>query len=107
MNYITIIYHTIFICSEGYKFLFYVDDLSFEKHATQYPSYIGQQYQAENAVDRNPTTCMRTHEVGPNSDFQTTWWKVDLGRIVNIYRIHILFKSYYGEGMNCICISNL
>lgn len=80
--------------------------MSFYKHATQYPSYDGQQYKAENAVDRNYTTCMRTHEVGHNSGYQTTWWKVDLGGIVNIYRIHILFKSYDKEGMNSICMSN-
>lgn len=38
-------------------------------------------YSARNAVDRNPSTCMRTNNVGPNSPDKTVWWKVDLGEM--------------------------
>lgn len=82
--------------------LYYKDDLSHHKSAAQTPIYSGESvplYQTSNAVDRNPTTCMRTDHIGPNSPYKTFWWKVDLGgvdRIYRIYRINILFKLYAG-----------
>lgn len=42
---------------------------------------------------------MRTYEIGRNSPDKTTWWKLDLGRVYNIYSIDILFKNYDGFGM--------
>lgn len=42
---------------------------------------------------------MRTKEIGRNSPDKTTSWKVDLGRVYNIYSIDILFKNYDGFGM--------
>lgn len=43
---------------------------------------------------------MRTKPIGlyqyPD---RTVWWKVDLGRVYNIYSINILFKNYDGSGM--------
>ena len=54
---------------------------------------------AGNAVDRDKTTCMRTEPIGPTSQDQTVWWKVDLGGVYSIYNVNILFKNYYGYGM--------
>ena len=56
-------------------------------------------YGAENAVDRNTTTCMRTDIVGGTGPYKTVWWKVNLGGVYNIYSINILFKNYYGYGI--------
>lgn len=42
---------------------------------------------------------MRTAAIGSNSAEKTVWWKVDLGRIFNIYDINILFKTYDGYGV--------
>lgn len=76
-----------------------LDDLSYHKVATQSPIYPVGGYYASYAVDRNSTTCMRTYEIGRNSPDKTTWWKVDLGIVYNIYSIDILFKNYDGFGM--------
>ncbi|XP_078330765.1 uncharacterized protein LOC111112385 [Crassostrea virginica] len=72
------------------------DDLSYNKDASQSHTAPGTVYGAENAVDRNTVTCMRTRSIGPNSPDKTVWWKVDLGGVYNIYSVNILFKNYDG-----------
>ncbi|XP_078327568.1 uncharacterized protein LOC111113517 isoform X2 [Crassostrea virginica] len=72
------------------------DDLSYNKNASQSHTLARPWYGAENAVDGNPATCMRTEAIGPNSPYQTVWWKVDLGGVYNIYSVNILFKNYDG-----------
>lgn len=81
--------------------LLFSDDLSFEKIASQSHSYPvwSSSYYANNAIDRNTTTCSRTLDIGYASMFKTVWWKVDLGRVHNLYNMGILFKSYDGFGM--------
>lgn len=79
--------------------LLFSDDLSFKKLASQSHSFWGLQYSANNAIDRKTYTCSRTQEIGYRSRFKTVWWKVDLGRVHNLYNIGILFKSYDGYGM--------
>lgn len=76
-----------------------LDDLSNNKVATQSPMYPGHGYDASNAVDRNSATCMRTDEIGRNSQHKTMWWNVDLGRVYSIYSIDILFENYDGYGI--------
>lgn len=80
-------------------FIIFSDDLSFKKSAYESHTYIGQFYDASHAVDRNITTCTRTKDIGPNTFTKTVWWKVDLGRVYNIYSISIYFKNYDGYGM--------
>lgn len=80
------------------------DDLSFQAFASQSPvfptpSSLSHLYKASQAVDRNTTTCMRTDQIGIQSPHRSTWWKVDLGGVYNIYSIHILFKEYENFGM--------
>lgn len=75
------------------------DDLSFQALASQSPMFPSSSssyplYEASNAVDRNTATCMRTDDIGPNTPYKNTWWKVDLGAVYNIYSIDILFKDY-------------
>lgn len=74
------------------------DDLSFQAFASQSPAYPSSSsynlYKASNAVDRNTATCMRTDQIGVQSPHKSTWWKVDLGGVYNIYSIHISFKNY-------------
>lgn len=53
-------------------------------------------YRANNAVDRNVPSCMRTVDIGLRSTNKTVWWKVDLGGLYSLYSIDILFKSYQG-----------
>nr|XP_022311771.1 multiple epidermal growth factor-like domains protein 10 isoform X1 [Crassostrea virginica] len=72
------------------------DDLSYNKDASQSHTLPGPGYGAENAVDGNKATCMRTKTIGPNSPEKTVWWKVDLGGVYNIYSVNILFKNYDG-----------
>lgn len=71
--------------------------------ATQSHTFHGtdDRYDALNAIDGNISTCMRTKEIGRNSLNKTVWWKVDLGRVFNIYSINILYKNYEGYGMYC------
>lgn len=71
------------------------------KVATQSSTYPGSLtlYGARNAVDRNPLTCMRADEIGRTYPEKTVWWKVDLGRVHNIYSIDIIFKNYNDYGM--------
>ena len=75
------------------------DDLSHNKAASQNHTAAGTTYGAENAVDRDITTCMGTKPIGPNSPDKTVWWKVDLGGVYNIYSVNILFKNYDGYGI--------
>lgn len=79
-------------------FLFLKDDLSLNKVATQSHTYLGTNYDANNAVDGNVATCMRTKPIGLNNPDKTVWWKVDLGGLRNIYSISVLFKNYNGYG---------
>ncbi|XP_078327550.1 uncharacterized protein LOC111113525 [Crassostrea virginica] len=75
------------------------DDLSFQKDATQSRTYPGSRgmYGADNAVDGDISTCMRTDAIGKNSPYEYMWWKVDLGGVYTIYSVNILFKSYDGH----------
>ena len=75
------------------------DDLSYKKDASQSHTASGPGYGAENAVDGNTATCMRTVDISQNSPYKTVWWKVDLGGVYNIYSVNILFKNYDGYGM--------
>lgn len=61
-------------------------------------TYFRGSYFANNAIDRNTVTCTRTQPIGRNDVFKTVWWKVDLGRLYNIYSIVIIFKSYENIG---------
>nr|XP_022305535.1 receptor-type tyrosine-protein phosphatase alpha-like isoform X2 [Crassostrea virginica] len=72
------------------------DDLSHNKDASQSHTFTGPGYGAENAVDGNTATCMRTDAIGPRSPYKTMWWKVDLGGVYNINSVNILFKNYDG-----------
>lgn len=71
-----------------------IDDLSYKKFATQSHTSIGTGYGAENAVDVNPATCMRTPDIGSSSKYKTVWWKVDLGQVCHIYSINILYYDF-------------
>ena len=75
------------------------DDFSMNKVATQLTTAEGSSYGAVYAVDRDTKTCMRTLSIGQSSQHKTVWWKVDLGRVYNIYRVTILFKNYEGFGI--------
>lgn len=80
-------------------YLSHTDDLSNNKAATQSHTLSGGTfYDANNAVDGNIVTCMRTKAIGMTALDKTVWWKVDLGVLRNIYSISILFKSYNGYG---------
>lgn len=83
---------------ESYKILLlqpcytcFTDDLSYNKSTTQSHTYLGTNYVAGNAVDENSTTCMRTLDIGSNSQYKTFWWKVGLGGVYNIYGVNVLF----------------
>lgn len=76
------------------------DDLSYNKDATQSRTYIDlDKYAARFAVDRITLSCMRAKEKGHRSTEKTVWWKVDLGKVLSIYSVAILFKNYEGYGM--------
>lgn len=82
------------------------DDLSSNAVASQspiFPSVHYNLYKANNALDRNTSTCMRTDAIGPNSPYKYTWWKVDLGGMYSIYSINILFRNYANIGMQLFC----
>lgn len=87
------------VCNVFGFFLSHIDDISYKKVATQSHTYYGGAYYvANNAVDGDIATCMRTDTIGMNDLHKTVWWKVDLGGQRNIYSISILFKSYNGYG---------
>ena len=75
------------------------DDLSYNKDASQSHTAPGPGYGAENAVDGNPATCIRSNIIGPNSPDKTVWWKVDLGGVYNIYSVNIQFQNYDNYGI--------
>lgn len=65
----------VFMCMLISRFFYFYqkDDLSHHKSATQTPIYSGESvplYEAKNALDRNPTTCIRTENIGPNSPYK-------------------------------------
>lgn len=76
-----------------------LDNISKNKIATQSKTYFN--YNASKAVDGNIETCMKTDAIGVGTGFtdKTIWWKVDLGRVYNIYSIIIQFKNYDGYGL--------
>lgn len=83
------------------------DDLSYKKSATLSQPNIGLHYDANNAVDRDTSTCMRDSGIGRNSPYKTVLWKVDLGGEHSIYSITILFKNYDDYGIQfCILFKN-
>lgn len=75
------------------------EDISYKKVATQSHTYTSVNSEAGNAVDGNIATCMRTGDIGLTYDHKTVWWKVDLGRVYNIYSINIHFINYDGYRM--------
>lgn len=76
------------------------DDLSYNKDATQSRTYIDLDKNAARfAVDRITLSCMRAKEIGHRSTEKTVWWKVDLGKVLSIYSVAILFQNYEGYGM--------
>lgn len=78
---------------------YFTDDLSQNKVATQSQTEPDPKFYAHNAVDRDSLSCMRPKPIGLNNPDERVWWKVDLGRVYNIYSINILFKNYDGFGM--------
>ena len=86
-------------------YLLFIDDLSKGKPTSQSSTYPGNDtaYRAGNAVDRDVTTCMRTDQIGGNSQVQNVWWRLDLGGKYNVYNVSIMFKNYNGYG-NCVSI---
>lgn len=78
--------------------------MAYKTVATQSHTLPGPYYDANNAVDKNITTCMRTDAIGVNSHYRTMWWKVDLGGIFNLYSINVLFKNYANEGASFVFI---
>lgn len=83
-----------------YVYYMFTDDLSYNKNASQSRTYHDlSKYSASLAVDRDKSSCMRTSEIGLNSQSQTMWWKVDLGRVYSIHSVTIIFKTYEGYGM--------
>lgn len=88
--------------TEFEQLLCLLDNLSYNKVATQSHSYADSGYEASNAVDGNPATCMRTLEIGHTSPQKTVWWMVDLGGIYTINSINILFRIYDGQGIKLV-----
>lgn len=78
---------------------YFKDNISYKKVATQSHKSTALNSEASNAVDGNISTCMRTKDIGPTSQDQTVWWKVDLGGVYNIYSLNIQFKNYDGYGV--------
>ena len=77
------------------------DDLSKDKRATQSKTAMsfGDALIAANAVDKNITTCMRTHPIGKLCVDKTMWWGVDIDGVFNTYSVNIKFKNYDGYGI--------
>ncbi|XP_062600475.1 uncharacterized protein LOC134262101, partial [Saccostrea cucullata] len=75
------------------------DNLSESKNSMQSSTWACsptncQMYAANNAVDGDINTCVRTSMIGTTSVDKTVWWRVDLGDIKSIYSIRIQFKDY-------------
>lgn len=79
-------------------FLFYKDDLLFNKVVIQLYIYLGIGYDVNNVVDGNIVMCMRIKVIGLNNFDKIVWWRVDFGGFRNIYSISVLFKNYNGYG---------
>ncbi|XP_062579990.1 multiple epidermal growth factor-like domains protein 10 isoform X1 [Saccostrea cucullata] len=93
---------------ESFIFLFFCipifcfDDLSSGHQAQQFETWACVSstchlYQAQNAVDGDIQTCMRTSTLeimSSNKSKHYTWWYVDLGNIKSVYNIRIQFKDY-------------
>lgn len=75
--------------------------MSKNKRATQSTTALsfGDALIAANAVDRNITTCMRTHPIEILCVDKIMWWRVDLDEVFNIYSVNIKFKNYDGYGI--------
>ena len=54
---------------------------------------------AINALDRNISTCTKDEGIGPNSQHKSVMWRVDFGRMHNIYSVNFLFKHYKGHSI--------
>nr|XP_022312232.1 multiple epidermal growth factor-like domains protein 10 isoform X3 [Crassostrea virginica] len=93
--YIVLVYLSIVLLSRAY------DDISYQHYAVQYPLFGGHAefYKATNALDRNISTCTRNEGIGLNSQHKSVMWRVDFGRMYNIYSVNILFKHYEGYEM--------
>lgn len=92
--------NVLFLCgTQQCYFCISLDDISYNKAATQSHSMIGTFYDASKAVDRNTATCMRTLPIGRNNPDKTVWWKVDLGGVYNIQSINMVFANYDGYGV--------
>lgn len=59
-----------------------------------------------NVVDRNIIICLRILDIGYVFRFKNVWWKVDFGRVYNLYNMGIFFKSYDGYGMYMYNLNN-
>lgn len=86
-----------------YEKIYFIDELSREKTATQSHtqkgSFLGENG-AHYAVDGSTSTCTKTIDIGTSSTYKDVWWKVDLGEIKSIYSIGIQFKNYGNEGIS-------
>lgn len=82
------------------------DDLSSGKKAEHWDDYSSfhEIYRANNALDRNTSTCTRTLEIGKTSPRKTAWCIVDLGIVYNIHSVDIYFKNYDNYGNICLII---
>lgn len=81
-------------------YLLFLDDLSKGQYTEQSktrPCVPTSDCAANNAVDRNVGSCVRTEAFGINSQDKTMWWFVNLGNIYSIYSVRILFKDYGPE----------
>lgn len=52
-----------------------------------------------NVIDRDIVICLRILDIGFGFKLKIVWWKVDFGKIYNLYNMVIFFRSYDGEGM--------
>lgn len=72
--------------------------MSVNKTAQQYKTYGGcLTCVADEAVDRDMQTCAQMDVIGISSPDKTTWWRVDLGGIYNVFNIKIQFRDDYGS----------
>lgn len=65
---------------------------------------MGQYYDASDAVDGNTEMFISTEPIGLTHPNKTVWWKVDHGKVFNIYSINIQFKNYDGKGVQLYII---
>ncbi|XP_062615557.1 multiple epidermal growth factor-like domains protein 10 [Saccostrea cucullata] len=96
MGYLIVLFLLNILSIHGY------DNLSEGKHSIQSSTWICPPqncyfYAANNAVDGDISTCMRTDTFGTTSSHKTVWWRVDLGDIKSIYSIRIQFRDFGQE----------